>query len=273
MTMNTGVYGNYNGDNYNYQHQGAYEAYTNYNQYGNHGGVVEMGQYNASEPINYQCYTNYTQNCTKMNESYYKLEQKTVAGEYYDERTSPKLKNNYDATNIITSDNGLSYTNLDTYNTLYQPKIQDCMKSERVSISRIDNWSDEQYSLSSNTEFESLNLHYMKDDSQCELWTSSSNPIDMYQQQSVGHVRHGRIQQSVMSGSNNKAVPTYKWMQVKRNVPKPNGKFLCCYIVDVLENRVSLCRVGAVILTPHFPALLRNSKYVFTILSKYEIVR
>lgn len=146
-----------------------------------------------------------------------------------------------DDLNIITSPNGLSYTNLDYSNTdySYQQKSSTPPK-EYVSYEALESKRDadrpdechetleylhpgampeEQYGSSYGPSVKEESQHFHANSS------SSLNPLEYHQTAVPLHHMHQSHHQphggSTATGQSN--VPTYKWMQVKRNVPKPGN--------------------------------------------------
>jgi len=163
----------------------------NMNSYNNYGGNSDAGSYSSCSFEGY--YQNYDSNPSELSfqQNFHSCEQP----------------------GIITSDNGLSYTNLDTY----QPYPRRREKADEKT------WYGEEVGHFVQCEFDSWNIHYMKEEYNGDGWPSGGvpgagggGPDTLYG--SSAPPRH-RLQQT------GKPVPTYKWMQVKRNVPKPTGKW------------------------------------------------
>lgn len=221
MTMNIGSYGNYTNtnDTYNaYSYEGYYQ---NYNNTGN----SDISQYSSTSSDNAHYQSSYY-NCQEFKESYYIKNDRPVYQKNYEEMVHRK---HCEGEGIITSDNGLSYTNLDSYQ-LYNNNNKRNVKTDKADDK--SNWYVNedigQYVQCNGAEFENFNLHYIKDDFQSDVW-SANHVVDGIYGQSVQHPRLNRLQNMGNNSHQNnvgKAVPTYKWMQVKRNVPKPNGELV-----------------------------------------------
>lgn len=225
-TMNIGSCGNYGNTNepYNgYQYEGYYQNYSNTNN--------DLGSYpisstegNHYQPSYYNCQSYYMRTNDKM---------------YPKNCDDLMFRKHCDGEGIITSDNGLSYTNLDSYQ-VYNNNNKKSIKVDKPEDR--SNWyaNEEvgQYVQCNGSEFENFNLHYIKDDFQSEVW-GGNHIVDELYSQSVQSQRSNRLQSMSNHHDNTvgKAVPTYKWMQVKRNVPKPNGKllFVFCFIKHILK--------------------------------------
>lgn len=221
MTMNIGSYGNYTNtnDTYNaYSYEGYYQNYNN-------TGTNDIGQYSSTPSENAHYQSSYY-NCQEFKDYNYIKNDRPVYQKNYEEMVHRK---HCEGEGIITSDNGLSYTNLDSYQ-LYNNNNKRNVKTDKADDkSWYVNEDIGQYVQCNGAEFDNFNLHYIKDDFQGDVW-SANHVVDGIYNQSVQHPRLNRLGQHMGNNShqNNvgKAVPTYKWMQVKRNVPKPNGKLL-----------------------------------------------
>ncbi|KAL0271409.1 UNVERIFIED_CONTAM: hypothetical protein PYX00_008515 [Menopon gallinae] len=219
MTMNIGSFGNYTNTNEAYNTY-SYDGY--YQNFG-HAGTNDMAPFSSTSADNTHYQPSYY-NCQEFKDSFYIKNDKPVYQKSYDEMVHRK---HCDGEGIITSDNGLSYTNLDSYQLHNNNNNKRNFKSDKVDDKT--NWYVNedfgQYVQCNASEFENFNLHYIKDDYQSEAWNTNHMADGLYAQ-AAQHPRHGRLQHMVSSHQNNvgKTVPTYKWMQVKRNVPKPNGK-------------------------------------------------
>lgn len=221
-TMNIGSCGNYGTGNEPYNSY-SYEGY--YQNYANSGN--DVGSY-PTPPAETSHYQPSYYNC----QSYYMRNDKV----YQKNCEDLMFRKHAEGEGIITSDNGLSYTNLDSYqmyNNNNNKKSVKIDKSEDKSSWYV-NEEIGQFMQCNGSEFENFNLHYIKDDFQSEIW-GGNHVADEFYSQTVQNQRSGRLQ-SVTSHHDTgvgKAVPTYKWMQVKRNVPKPNGKKIIVIIIII----------------------------------------
>ncbi len=152
--------------------------------------------------------------------------------------------------NIITSSNGLSYTNLDYTNadnygyhqkntTTKEYVHYETLETKRESETRLQRHDESQENLDYLHQGAIPEEHYQstaysssikKESDYYQHATSSSLnvlPSDYHAQNLPLHHTHQNLHQHHQSTHVNAAsatqnnVPTYKWMQVKRNVPKP----------------------------------------------------
>lgn len=161
---------------------------------------------------------------------------------------------NQDDVNIITSSNGLSYTNLDYNNTenfSYHNKttpLKEYVNYEALDAKRESDTrgqaqnechetmdylnqsaiTDEQYQSTTYNSPVKEESHYHPHST-----SSALNSLPDYHHQAIAlphmhhspHHHHHQPQHINPTTQTQSTHPTYKWMQVKRNVPKP-GKFL-----------------------------------------------
>lgn len=160
-----------------------------------------------------------------------------------------------DDVNIITSSNGLSYTNLDyanadnfsyhqkstspkefvSYETLESKRdTESCPQRQDECHENLDYLhqsaiSEEQYhgtSYGSSVKEEShFHPHTTSSSTLSTLpdYHQSAVPLHHMHQNSPHHPHHHHQPHGGSSTSSQSNVPTYKWMQVKRNVPKPGN--------------------------------------------------
>lgn len=115
---------------------------------------------------------------------------------------------------IITSDNGLSYTNLDTYQAFPRRREKPDEK----------NWYEQELGHYVQCEIDTWNVHYMKEEYGGDGWSASGgNALGALGTESLYAAGSQPLRHRLQTPG--KTVPTYKWMQVKRNVPKPAGNF------------------------------------------------
>ncbi|KAK9512257.1 hypothetical protein O3M35_000725 [Rhynocoris fuscipes] len=218
--------------------------------------VGMYGSYSQGEPFataDYESGGQYYDNDAHQHLSGYEQYQ-----EYHEH--SGKHHEYYNSQDVITS-NGLSYTNLD-YN--YPCSKSDVYHQDRANISAHHNHSQDyldsfhdidhyshhhhhhhQHLHQNSHNLQELNygglqvkeeiLHQQQQQQQQQQHHhhhnhgSGQHQYDNLQgQQTLHHVQTGQQQQSSRlhhSQQPQSSVPTYKWMQVKRNVPKPAGQF------------------------------------------------
>ncbi|KAK6617654.1 hypothetical protein RUM44_005242 [Polyplax serrata] len=214
--MNIGSCGNYGNGNESYNSYPYDGYYQNYSNTGN-----DIGPY-PTPPTESAHYQPPYYNC----QSYYVRNDKV----YQKNCDDLMFRKHYEGEGIITSDNGLSYTNLDSYQMYNNNNNKKSVKIDSKTEDKTNWYANEeigQFIQCNGSEFENFNLHYIKDDFQTEVWGAGNHIVDELYTQTVQNQKNNRLQNvgnrchDVGVG---KTVPTYKWMQVKRNVPKPNGK-------------------------------------------------
>ncbi|XP_058463982.1 homeotic protein labial [Malaya genurostris] len=157
---------------------------------------------------------------------------------------------------IISADNGLSYTNLDymynqqdcgdsvineenklhlhRYGTFGFPVVGDGSSEHSVSHHAMPNttWAHQlytensvqhsqsnctvEYSITNSIESQNLNSTQSEIENEVGVSKNSNNESNSDNDRVMLQIRHDHMQQQ-----NQTNAPTYKWMQVKRNVPKP----------------------------------------------------
>ncbi|XP_058829882.1 homeotic protein labial-like [Topomyia yanbarensis] len=162
----------------------------------------------------------------------------------------------FQQTRIISADNGLSYTNLDymysqqdcgdslinqenklhlhRYGTFGLPPVGDGSSEHSVNHHSLQNttWSHQLYaensvqhsqqncasgfSTTNSLESQSLSTARLESDTNISVSENSNNTTSSDSDRALLQLRHDHMQQQ-----NQQNAPTYKWMQVKRNVPKP----------------------------------------------------
>lgn len=153
---------------------------------------------------------------------------------------------------VISTDTGLCYTNLD-YGELQQnyplhsipPHPEQFKHREEVQRHEPDQMHMHEHKLEGHYIDSKYNMHFV-DDTGLQYHTGSPLPCTEYEQyqpkEEFGGVgvregfpregdcvpgAHLHVTQGHSShGQPHAAVPTYKWMQVKRNVPKPNREYI-----------------------------------------------
>ncbi|XP_001843318.2 homeotic protein labial [Culex quinquefasciatus] len=164
---------------------------------------------------------------------------------YFDSETQSMFYNNSQHTNspfaqsrIISADNGLSYTNLD-YMYSHQESGDTVISQEsKIHLHRYENTSEHSlshHSLPNTSWYSEGSSHHAQSSSVPGFSTNIPHGLNIVRQdtdnkintgsiglannsdsdQAIHQLRHEHIQQSSTNA------PTYKWMQVKRNVPKP----------------------------------------------------
>lgn len=141
---------------------------------------------------------------------------------------------------VISTDTGLCYTNLD-YGDLQQtypihplPPHPEAFK-HREEVPRPEEMHIQEHKLDNHYLETKYNMHFV-DDSTMQYSHGSPLPcsdFDPYTpKDEFGGLREGFPREGDLQGHHlghqahsSHAVPTYKWMQVKRNVPKPTGEF------------------------------------------------
>lgn len=157
---------------------------------------------------------------------------------------------------IINSDNGLSYTNLDygssnsSTPSHFRSYDQGFTKNEQSEVEYNGMHHSEllhQQYPSSNSTSPCMDYHHYKEEMRfSDQQGHFSGMMHLHNGMSGGsgqlnHQQHGMGKMGMAAAAGNGAgspsqqttltpVPTYKWMQVKRNVPKPSGKFLIIFI-------------------------------------------
>lgn len=156
---------------------------------------------------------------------------------YYNSGSGPS-PNSLQDPHIISSDNGLSYTNLDyiynqsQHNTtgylhsddkLHHYNLSESMligsgQSNTASSSSAATWHHPSYI--ENTLPHSIGLNTIG--GQNQMGNSNSGNVTHSSASSPGLQHHQQQHQQQQQQQQN--IQTYKWMQVKRNVPKPQGE-------------------------------------------------
>lgn len=149
---------------------------------------------------------------------------------YHQQETSP----------IISTEGGLSYTNLDYGQQYgYVQSHHDFHGLHRHDNNQINH---QQPYIPCEQPNESVYVPPLVGHGACMEYSSHHrykeevmNPGegDCTQQQRIQQHRQHYMQHPQQQPP---AVPTYKWMQVKRNVPKPNGKFFFLYLLQWRAN-------------------------------------
>lgn len=263
MTMNVGTYNNncsgvYSGssdcysnsgyEHYQYHHHHYYQDQVYSAEYCGTPNRIESlpKQYNNVGYYDSMLgYSEYSNNSSDLNDfrredsHYYPLAHQSHHQHYHQ-----------DDVNIITSPNGLSYTNLDYSNTenySYHHKTPpkeyvnyetiDTKRTDSDSRTRHDDCHENldylQQSAITDEHYQSNYTPSVKEEPHYHQHTASSaiNPLPDYHHQTIPlhHIHqnahhHHQSQHVNTTTTAQTSVPTYKWMQVKRNVPKP-GKF------------------------------------------------
>lgn len=224
MTMDVSMYGHHN------QHSAAYNSSDNYyNTYSSDLNHSTHHQFQNSYSANYPYEESYVYTSTDS----------------VDSPTSPSEINYYHQPQenpIINTDTGLSYTNLDyanaNGNSGYHSYNENYPRSHSEGLLHHEEPPD-------GTQLHHSFLHESKyhqvdlgDPSyHPHMLSPTSGPSACMEYQHLQRYKeemmqdgHGRLRQhQILHGLNvsqpQPVLPTYKWMQVKRNVPKP-GKFL-----------------------------------------------
>ncbi|XP_057660549.1 homeobox protein Hox-A1 [Diorhabda carinulata] len=225
MTMDITMYGHHN------QHSTPYNS-------------SESNYYNYSNDLNHTSSPHQFQNYYSSNYHYEEpyLYATTSAGESAECPSSPHNLNYYSQhvqeNPIVNTDTGLTYTNLDYGNSA----------SGYAQNNYNDNYSRSHSDVihhNENSEDSTLQQNYIHENKfQIDISDTSSyliNPgaqstcmefqhIHRYKQELIPTEDHSRLRQHHPLHTLNPvsiaqpALPTYKWMQVKRNVPKPPAK-------------------------------------------------
>lgn len=149
-------------------------------------------------------------------------------------------------TPVISTDTGLCYTNLD-YGELQQnypmhtlPSHSETFK-HREEVPRHEEMHMHEHKLDGHYLESKYNMHFV--DETAMQYSHAGSPLprpefEHYQpKDEFGGMReafpregecvgsHGHLPPGHQTHPSHAAVPTYKWMQVKRNVPKPAGKY------------------------------------------------
>lgn len=164
-------------------------------------------------------------------------------------------------TPVISTDTGLCYTNLD-YGELQQnypmhtlPPHSESFK-HREEVPRPEEMQMHEHKLDGHYLETKYNMHFV--DETAMQFSHAGSPLprpefEHYQpKDEFGGMRdafprdgdcvggHGHLPPGHQPHSSHAAVPTYKWMQVKRNVPKPAGKHRNSTINNQKTNNVNL---------------------------------
>ncbi|KAF4518711.1 hypothetical protein B566_EDAN013730 [Ephemera danica] len=192
--MNVGMYGMVQSSSEHYSGAGHHH----HHHHVHHGATYEMGQHPPAPPPPHQHATVQT-----SHQHYYPMEY--PAGESSPPTHFPSY--GADDREDIISDNGLSYTNLDYgYAAQYGQYQQDPQQQQTTYY------------------------EYAREYTPADLCTQGGYTHQQTQQQTQHRVSHHQThsqqqqQQQQQQQPQQPAVPTYKWMQVKRNVPKPAPK-------------------------------------------------
>lgn len=159
-------------------------------------------------------------------------------------------------TPVISTDTGLCYTNLDygelqpNYPLHTLPPNPEIPLRHREEIPRQEEMHMHEPKLDNHYLETKYNMHFVDESAMQYNHTGSPLPcpdFEHYQPkdeygalregfpreddcvQTLAHLQH-------QAHSSHAAVPTYKWMQVKRNVPKPSGKFIYVLFHNCYEN-------------------------------------
>lgn len=237
MMMDMGMYGH----GHHNQHNSAYGSDANFYNY-------NPDSVQAHHPVQTSHYSS----------SYHYEEPYLYTSDNAETPPSPQEVNYYphhqvQENPIINTETGLSYTNLDygNSNTSMYPAIghQNVYPSDSyqrthsdVMLRHPENVQENHHGYLHETKYIP---HQVEGDSyhQHILTNSASSSCMEYQHhrykeenvQSVDIERHNHRQHHIIHNMTNvpqpqPVIPTYKWMQVKRNVPKPAGKnFFCKY--------------------------------------------
>lgn len=151
---------------------------------------------------------------------------------------------------VISTDTGLCYTNLDygelqpNYPVHTLPPHPETFK-HREDVARSEEMHIHEHKLDNHYLETKYNMHFVDETSMQYNHAGSPLPcaeFEHYQPKDEYGLRdgfprdgeaptvHGHIPGGHQPHSSH-SVPTYKWMQVKRNVPKPAGEFYCILII------------------------------------------
>lgn len=172
------------------------------------------------------------------------------ASHYYEPLLHGQTTHEHPTTPVISTDTGLCYTNLDygelqpNYPIHTLPPHAEPFK-HREEVPRHDEMHMHEHKLDNHYLETKYNMHFV-DETTMQYNQGSPLPcaeFEHYQpKDEFGGLRegfpregdcvgpHGHLQ-GHQAHASHATVPTYKWMQVKRNVPKPTGKFRiirCC---------------------------------------------
>jgi hypothetical protein len=139
---------------------------------------------------------------------------------YTSSAESPYYNNTTEREEIITSDNGLSYTNLDASGYTISPSYNQQTQYNYAGVESYGGYSGEHYHRGASDYAIQDTQH-----SQVTYATTGAHQVN---------TRQVQVQQQP-------AVPTYKWMQVKRNVPKPGnyGNYIINYKLLHIEIKLN----------------------------------
>ncbi|KAL5283819.1 HOXA1 family protein [Megaselia abdita] len=164
---------------------------------------------------------NTASNSPSNTEAYYENDNSSQSQQYYGQTPGPDP-----ATHIINSENGLSYTNLDC---VYGQNAGYLTQGEIIDDPLIQgqSWHGHQHlphhvyptlENSSQISLDPLGLRQQQQQqhsTQQQLHSPGNNQVRLISPESNSNGSTGQ------SGNQSSSVPTYKWMQLKRNVPKP----------------------------------------------------
>lgn len=181
---------------------------------------------------------NTASNSPSNTEAYYENDNSSQS--YYGQTPGP------DPTHIINSENGLSYTNLDcVYGQ--NPGYIATQSGEIIEDPLIQgqSWHPHQHlqhhvypAIENNSSQISIdplilqNRQTQQQQQQQQLHSPGNNQVRLISPESNSN---GSNQGNGQSANQGNSVPTYKWMQLKRNVPKPQGEFEFFDILEILK--------------------------------------
>lgn len=227
MTMDVSMYGHHN------QHSSSYNSPDNYlNTYSSDLNHTSY-QFQNSYPSNYPYDETYVYTST----------------ECVDSPASPQELNYYNQPHpqenpIINTDTGLSYTNLDytisSGSSGYHNYNENYPRSHSEGLLHHEEPPDGaqlHHSYLHETKYHQVELsdtnfhhsHMLSPNGTCMEFQH----LHRYKEEMISD-SHGRLRQHQLHGLNvsqaQPVLPTYKWMQVKRNVPKP-----CKFLINVFD--------------------------------------
>ncbi|RVE54558.1 hypothetical protein evm_000679 [Chilo suppressalis] len=163
---------------------------------------------------------------------------------YYEPLLHTQPAHEHPATPVISTDTGLCYTNLDygelqpNYQLHSLPSHSEAFK-HREEVPRLDDMHAHEHKLDNHYLETKYNMHFVDETS--IQYTHGGSPLacegfEQYQPKEEFGVREGS--HHLQAHASHAAVPTYKWMQVKRNVPKPTAPKLMIPPADFVNQGV-----------------------------------
>jgi hypothetical protein len=124
----------------------------------------------------------------------------------------------------IIASNGLSYTNLD-YGGGYQKQEERGWKQEDPLVQELAGYVAQEYPVAQPPQEYLHHYQPLKEEDSLPHLSNHHHQYDHHHHHQQNQHQQQQQQQSIHHVSQPaQSLPTYKWMQVKRNVPKPAGK-------------------------------------------------